>query len=205
MLELSMADKIRRTQFLGREFLTWLMYRSATDEGVFREEDGSVTEIFFERALTLDGDNPAREMSSIKVDDPTNSDEVMLALRLGKKVSRARLMLLIGGREFTTVVDAAGLGMRSTKLPDALAPDPAEAMAEKAVSCSELEDTLYRLFTRFMRMRIDPEAWSTEVAGVAGWIHGLGAAQPPENDADAFEPPVPPFRPGARGGSKPGK
>ena len=62
MLELSMSDKIRRTQFLGREFLTWLMFKAAQGDGVFYDENGKITEISFERALTLDGENPAREM-----------------------------------------------------------------------------------------------------------------------------------------------
>jgi hypothetical protein len=84
MVEMSQADKIRRTTFLGREFLTWLMFRSSRDEGVFSLDNGEVIEVFFERALTLDGENPAREMSALKVDDPTQSEEVLLSLLLGK-------------------------------------------------------------------------------------------------------------------------
>ncbi len=173
MLEMSLADKIRRTAFLGREFLTWLMFRSARDEGVFRLEGGEVVEVFFERALTLDGENPAREMSSLKVDDPTRSEEVLLSLRLGKKVSRARLQLIKEGREFGFVLDSAGLGLRSVKLPETQALDPVEAMAEKAGLCSELEDAVHELFARFIRLRLDADAWAAEAAPVADWIEGL--------------------------------
>lgn len=172
MLELSMADKLRRTQFLGREFLTWLMFRAAQDDGIFRDEEGDVVEVFFERALTLDGENPAREMSTIKVDEPTRSEEVMLSLRLGKKVSRARLTLVTEGREYALVLDAASLTMRSIKLPDAPAMDPIENMVEKTEYCRDLEDVVHRLFVRYVRMRLDPDAWADEAAAIAGWLAG---------------------------------
>lgn len=169
MPELSMADKLRRTHFLGREFLTWLMYRSVKDDGVFRLPDGTSVELFFERALTLDGDNPAREMSTIKVDEPAISEEVMLSLRLGKKVSRARLNLLVQGREYAFVLDGA-LQMRSIKLPDSTAMDPVEALAERAAACKELEDVVHALFLRFVRLRIDLKAWEREAAGIRRWL-----------------------------------
>lgn len=174
MLEMSLADKIRRTQFLGREFLTWLMARSARDEGVFHLDSGEVVEVFFERALTLDGENPARERSAMKVDDPTHSEEVRLSLRLGKKVSVARLMMVKDGNEFTFVLDGAGLSLRSVKLPDVQALDAVEAMAEKATLCTELEDAVHDLFTRFVRTRLDPEAWDAELAPIAAWIESDG-------------------------------
>jgi hypothetical protein len=174
MLEMSLADKIRRTQFLGREFLTWLMARSARDEGVFHLADGEVVEVFFERALTLDGENPARERSAMKVEEPVHSEEVRLSLRLGKKVSVARLLVVKEGREFAFVLDGAGLSLRSVKLPDVQATDVVEGMAEKATVCSELEDAIHDLFVQFVRLRLDPEAWEAEAAPIAEWIESDG-------------------------------
>ncbi len=170
MVEMSMADKLRRTQFLGREFLTWLMFRSSRDEGVFKLPDGTVAEVFFERVMTLDGENPAREMSTIKVDDPTQSEEVMLSLRLGKKVSRARMVLLIAGHEYSLVLDGATLSMRSVKLPDALAPDFSELMAERSSLAGELEDTIHNLFLHFVRLRIHTKKWSREADAIRQWL-----------------------------------
>jgi recombination associated protein RdgC len=177
MLELSMADKLRRTQFLGREFLTWLLWRSVRDEGVFKLADGTIVELFFERALTLDGDNPAREMATLKVDDPAQSEEVMLSLRLGKRVSRARLLVLTGGREFTFVVDGATLGLRTLRLPDAMGADPAEIQVERAGLCREIEDVVHELFAQFVRMRIDPAAWAPQAQGVRDWLNPPTAAR----------------------------
>ncbi len=170
MLELSMSDKIRRTQFLGREFLTWLMFKAAQGDGVFYDENGKITEISFERALTLDGENPAREMSTIKVDSPMHSEEVMLSLRLGKKVSRARLVVVSEGWEFSLVLDAANLGMRSVKLPNIPAFDAIEHLIEKTELLSTLEDIIHNLFVKYVRIRIDQDAWSQEALAIGNWI-----------------------------------
>jgi hypothetical protein len=188
MAEMSMADKLRHTQFLGREFLTWLMFRSSRDEGVFKLRDRRVAELFFERAMTLDGDNPAREMSSIKVDDPAQSEEVMLSLRLGKKVSRARLLLLVDGHEYSLVLDGPTLGMRSVKLPDALAPEFSELMGERAGLAKTLEDTLHGMFLDFVRLRLDQKKWAKEAVAIRQWLVPSVAAVEGDGGDDDEEP-----------------
>lgn len=167
---LSMADRMRRVQFLGQEFLTWLMVRSAQNDQVFRLPDGREVEVFFERALTLEGENPAREMSTIRVDDPTDSEEVRLALSLGKKVGRARIKMVFQGRESEFVLDSA-LTLKSVRLPEIpLAVDPLEVLAGKADAASELEDTIHDLFTAFVRIRLDPQRWAVELDEVTAWV-----------------------------------
>lgn len=170
MTVMNVADRMRRVQFLGREFLTWLMVRSAQNDSIFALPDGRQVEVFFERALTLEGENPVREMSTIRVDDPTDSEEVRLALSLGKKVGRARVKMVLQGREFEFVVDSA-LTLKSVRLPETtLAVDATEVLTEKAEAARELEEALHGLFTAFIRMRLDPERWTRELDEVTAWI-----------------------------------
>lgn len=172
MTTVSMADRMRRAQFLGREFLTWLMVRSAQNDQVFRLSDGREVEVFFERALTLEGENPAREMSTIRVDDPTDSEEVRLALSLGKKVGRARVKIVFQGREVEFVLDSA-LALKSVRLPETpLAVDPLEVLVAKAEAARELEDVIHDLFIAFVRMRLDPVRWAREMDEVTAWVRG---------------------------------
>lgn len=172
MTAISMADRMRRAQFLGREFLTWLLVRSTQNDSIFQLSDGREVEVFFERALTLEGENPAREMSTLRVDDPTDSEEVRLALSLGKKVGRARAKMVFQGREYEFVVDSA-LTLKSVRLPEnALAVDPVEVLTEKADAARELEDTLHDLFTAFVRVRLDPARWAAELDDVTAWVGG---------------------------------
>ena len=170
MPDMSLSDKVRRTEFLGREFLTWLMFRSARDEGVFRMPEGDAIEVLFERALTLEGENPAREMSAIKVEDPSESEEVLLSLRLNKKVSRARITVIADSREYHLQLDASTLALRSVKLPDLGATDPVDALAEQSATLTDLENLIYRLFTHFMQLRLDAKLWANETGACARWL-----------------------------------
>lgn len=169
MSDITMSDKLRRTQFLGREFLTWLLFRSFRDGGMVKLGDRTI-EVYFERALTLDGENPAREMATIKVDDPTRSEEVMLSLKLGKKVSKAMITLIIDTHEFTTNIDSSTLALKSLKLPDAKGLDIYEIMEEKATFTDTVEDAIHQLFVQFVKMRINDAEWSREAEEIAGWI-----------------------------------
>lgn len=169
MTEMSMAERMKRVQFLGREFLTWLLFRTKQDNGVFRPND-QVVEVFFERALTLEGNNPALEMSTLKVEDPVQSEEVMLSLRLGKQISRARLTLLAQGREYNFVLDGSTMSVRSLKTQDPATDDFVDAMNERAESLTVLEDTLHNLFISFIRLRIDARKWSKEVEAIRRWL-----------------------------------
>jgi len=166
----TMTDKLKRTKFLGTEFLTWLLYHSATDEGVFTLEGGKDVQVIFERSINLEGDNPAREMTNIKVDDPTESMEVMLSLRLGKKVACGRILIVVEGKEYSLVLDASALSLRSVKLPDVIAGDLIESWAEKAEYTAELEDIVHGLFLRFVRLKMDQDAWTLEVSRMSKWI-----------------------------------
>jgi len=172
MATASMAERMRRAQFLGEEFLTWLLVRSAQNDSVFRLPDARAVEVFYERALTLQGQNPAREMSTIRVDDPTDSEEVRLALSLGKKVGRARIKMVLDGREYEFILDSS-LGLRSVRLPETPLPlDPMEGLAEKADLFRELEDTLHDLFAEFLRLRLDADRWNAELDAITAWVRG---------------------------------
>ena len=168
-MEITMADKLRRTQFLGREFLTWLLFKSYRNDGLIALGDDNV-EVYFERAVTLDGDNPAREMATIKVDEPTQSEEVRLSLKLGKKVSRARISIVIEGKEYVTTIDSATLGLKSLRLPDVKDMDFAEIMEETANLTDAVEDVIQGLFVTFVKMRLDETEWSHEAEAISHWI-----------------------------------
>lgn len=168
MPEITMADKIGRTQFLGREFLTWLLFRAFSDQSVSLGDQ--VIGVAFERSVTLDGENPAREMSAIKVDEPTQSSEVMLSLKLGKKVSKARLMLTVDGREFKTGIESSTLAMKSLKLPDVKGGDFADIFEERMELTDLVEQAVWDLFIHFVRIRIDRDEWSREAEQISRWI-----------------------------------
>ncbi|HNZ04721.1 MAG TPA: hypothetical protein PLZ31_08405 [Myxococcota bacterium] len=169
MPEITMADKLHRTEFLGREFLTWLFFRSCRD----RENitvDGASYRVHFERMMTLDGENPATEMSTIKVDEPSQSDEVLLSLKLGKKVSRCRMIITVDGVDYTTGFDSATLSFKSLKMPAVKGSEMADIVDEKMELTNAVEDALHSLFVHFVRLRLDSDTWDREAGEIADWI-----------------------------------
>jgi len=173
MTEIHRAEHARRTEFLGREFLTWMMARSARDRESFKLPSGETFDVVFERAVTLDGQNPAKDRSLLKVDEPTESEEVRLSLRLGKQVSVARVNLIHDGREFHLTILAADLGLRGIRLPEMEGDDPDAAMPFRMDLCDQVEALVQGLFLSFIRLRLDPEAWKREVASIGRWVDNL--------------------------------
>jgi hypothetical protein len=173
MTEIHRAEDSRRTEHLGREFLTWMMARSARDRESFVLPTGETFDVVFEQAVTLDGQNPARDRSVLKVDDPAGSEEVRLSLRLGKQVSVARVNLVHDGREFHLTIQAAGLGLKGIRLPEMEEDDPDAAMPFRMDLCDQVESLVQNLFLSFIRLRLDPEAWNRELASIDRWVDNL--------------------------------
>jgi len=169
MSEITMSDKLHRTEFLGREFLTWLFFRSCRDHEEIHVGDATYV-VHFEKTMTLDGENPATEMSTIKVDEPSLSDEVLLSLKLGKKVSRCRMIITVDGVEFTTGIDSSTLAMKSLKLPTVKGNEFGEILDEKMALTDSVEEALHNLFVQFVRIRIDQDEWAREADQMSNWI-----------------------------------
>lgn len=182
MTEIHRAEHARRTEFLGREFLTWMMARSARDRESFTLPSGETFDVVFERVVTLDGQNPAKDRSVLKVDEPTESEEVRLSLRLGKQVSVARINLIHEGREFHLTIHGADLGLRGIRLPDLEDNDPEGMMPLRMELCDQVEGLLQGLFLAFIRIRLDPKAWEREMASIGRWVDQI-----PELDPGAEE------------------
>lgn len=173
MKNTSAGEKLRRIEFLGREFLTWLLTSSAQNDNVFRLKDGRVVEVFFEKAITLEGEDPAKEMTTLRLEDPTLSEEVLTALSLGKKVSKARVRVVFEGREFTASLDSA-LTLRALRLPEVSSADAVEALGERNTLTNEVEGLVQSLFLTFLETRLDQERWSKEIDAITAWISGQG-------------------------------
>ena len=53
---MQLLEKVRKTEFLGKEFLAWLWFRTETERGTFKLDDKSI-EIWFDGKITLQGEN----------------------------------------------------------------------------------------------------------------------------------------------------
>ncbi|MGM0578951.1 MAG: hypothetical protein ACQEXJ_24730 [Myxococcota bacterium] len=166
---MDLINRINQTQFLGREFLTWLWYRSESQEGLFVLENRQV-EVWFDAKLTLEALGDIKEQNTIKSENPTETEEARASLQSGKQVKEARLRIIHDQKQWTTTVKADDLSIHSLRIPALLSREEDDQLYERFYLMEEAEDILDDLFAQFVGLRLDDGAWKDEVAALRDWV-----------------------------------
>jgi len=173
---MDIINRINSTRYLGREFLTWLWYRSSQQNGVFElAGDVGQLEVWFDAKLTLEAQGDIKESNVIKAENPTETSEAHAALLNGKLVSDARLRIVSGQKQWTLNVKGDSLGIASVKIPALLSREDDDQLYERFMLIEEIEDIVHGLFRLFMEVRMDDEAWRPEIHAIRSWVHGVSA------------------------------
>jgi len=167
---MDLINRINYTRFLGREFLTWLWFRSDTREGLFELQGGPV-EVWFDAKLTLEAQGDLKEQNVIKAENPTEADEARASLLTGKLVADARLRIIRDQKQWTLNVKGDTLALSGVKIPALLSRDDEEQLYERFYLMEELEDLFADLYEQFIRTRLDDDAWRDEVQTIRSWVH----------------------------------
>jgi hypothetical protein len=170
-------DILKEKAFLGREFLTWLWYKSDQTGGRIELKDARTVEIFFLDRMTLDmmeTDTP--QLVTLK-GEYSGLREGLAALKEGKKIEEARLKLRIGENEFTMVLKGTWFSYGSFKTPPILPPsemdhdeDQDGAFLEKIYLIEEGLEIMDALFDHFLKLRISADWEKEELLNIRKWI-----------------------------------
>ncbi len=161
----------------GREFLTWLWFKSEERNG--RIDLGGDEEIMllFVRRLVLESGQGDYAESVVCQGQHASLLEGKEALRQGKKIRAARLSLEIDAAEWEFTFKADLFQFQSMKVPA-----PAEEFGENGEIAAEgrLLERIFliekavavmdRLFTAFLALR-GSHAWTAEAARMENWIN----------------------------------
>ena len=167
---MDLFDKIENTRFFGEEFLTWLWFRSETNEGVFTFEDGAEIILHFDNQLTLEANLAEAERSKLTGGSPSFSPEAKEALRRGKRVSQAKLRMSREGREWVFSVTAQTLAIGGMKIPAVLSKEEDDKFYERMDLLDEADAALRALYAEFIEKRIDFDAWQSELVEMKAWV-----------------------------------
>ncbi len=168
---MDLVDRLATTAFLGKEFLTWLWFRTDLQEGLFTIEDGGpAAEIWFCDRIVLSAAGQGAEKVAVKTEDPSTCPECRSALRQGKKVEAARIRIVRAQREWSVTVKADTLALGSVKIPAVLTKEEDDKARERFTLLDQLDSMINALFREFIALRTDDTAWGHERASMQAWI-----------------------------------
>ncbi len=163
--------------FLGRDFLTWLWFKSEERNGAVMVPGKGDMEVLFVRRIVLEsGEGEYSETVSCS-GLHADLSEGKAALRTGKKVREARLKIGIGADEWEFTFKVDGFVFQSLKLPSTFEDGDSDDEAENEgrvldrVGCmSTVMTAMEELFRSFLDLRRS-EAWQAgEVPRMEKWI-----------------------------------
>ena len=155
--------------FLGREFLTWLLWRADRGEGAFTDENGEFSVAFGGR-VRLSGAGSDVTDAVLKGRSPAHGVETRAGLGSGRTLREAELRLARGEREFRFTLVAETLDLRSVKLPARLKDEGDDRLAERMTLLEELEKSIEVMYLDFVKERTRPVWDRTVVPALRTWI-----------------------------------
>jgi recombination associated protein RdgC len=174
-------DILREKAFLGREFLTWLWYKSEQTGGRIQISGSRTIETIFLDRMTLDlTDSDSPQTVAIK-GEHSELREGLAALREGKKIEEARISIRGGDNDFSFILKGTWFAFGSFKTPPVLPVSeqdveegPEARFLEKISLIEEGMELVDALFESFLEIRTSPAWESEELPELRRWVEAAG-------------------------------
>jgi len=161
-------------QFLGREFLLWLWWRSEEDFATANLPHYGTVDFWIDDHLQFrtPGDDP--QINDIRGGAPATTIEARTALANGKTVESARLGIRIKEREYSFSLKGEGLELTGVKVPADAQDGIDDRVFERMLLLEELEGIIDTFFFQFLEQRLADNWRSERVPAIRSWIAGQG-------------------------------
>ncbi len=162
--------------YIGPEFLTWLWWRSDEDPR-FVHADGTEVFVHVDEHLEFRGERAASRRTVLRAGLPGASMDARAALKSGKLVFAARLLIARGEDEVHFTLRAEDLEVSGVRLPAAEEGNPRERLEGSLESLERFWDDLDLCFATFLERRTGGGGtWAEDVDRIRRW----GAAESPD-------------------------
>lgn len=176
-------DILKHKAFLGREFLTWLWFKSEQAGGRIEMPNGKVVEVILRDRMTLDLTDAETPQTVTIRGELSELREGLAALKEGKKIEEARVSVRASDNEFTMVLKGTWFSFGSFTTPAVLPPEedhseegPEGRLLEKIALIEEGLEIVDALFEQFLLLRVS-ELWEAEeVPLIRRWIEAETSA-----------------------------
>ena len=161
------------TWTVGREFLTWLWFRSYRQDGKISLGGDAVATVTFTRRLALESGEGEYTETVVCSGNNAELQEAKEALRQGKKIKEARIR--VGKEEMSWEFGYKGdsFQFQSVKLPLTAGQEedetPEGRNLDRLFLMGTLVDTVDDIFKVFFRLRTSLE-WPDEISAMLAWV-----------------------------------
>lgn len=158
--------------FLGEEFLTWLWFRWEQDGGEFSLPGGRIVGVALDDFLSFGAPSEDETEQTLRRGLPTRTAEARTALRQGRRLRKARLLIAEGSRQWTAVLDAPTLTLGGVKLPE----DAEECESDidrtndRSANWLGLHEIVQGLYGLFLKDRLRSDYRQTSGEQQATWM-----------------------------------
>jgi hypothetical protein len=167
------AERMARWEFLGREFLTWLWFKSEEQGGTLDLGEMGEVEIGLDDRVTLRSDEDQTPETVTCLGESAGFREARFALTEEKKVTQARFRMTMGEDEWSFTLDSARLNFRSMRPPKVeqdTQEDPEGLFFERVGLVERAVSVLEALFLSFVKLRASGQWKDQEASAMATWI-----------------------------------
>ncbi|MBX5484200.1 MAG: hypothetical protein IRZ16_20430 [Myxococcaceae bacterium] len=162
---------LRGRTWIGREFLTWLLWRSEEGEPLVKMEEGGLVVLFTGRIVLRGIHGEVTELSARGTLAPY-SEIVKHAIDRGCLVHQARIRFTVGERVWEAMVDAEHFDVKSAKLPELLTDEEDDRQAERLDLTERLSAFIDALVDAYLAVRRS-RTWSQKVVPeLKAWARG---------------------------------
>ena len=156
--------------WLGREFLTWLLWKSESGDPIITFNNIPV-HVLYSGQFTLKGVTGDVMEMTVKGAEAAYSRVIRYAMENGMLIHSARLKLMIGSdKEFEFTLDAQMLDIRSAKLPELLTDDEDDRIQERIFLTERLGDVVQAIFVEFLSVRRSEDWRKTILPSILQWL-----------------------------------
>jgi hypothetical protein len=159
----------RNRAYLGRELLTWTLWRTVPGAPLFELDGEPVTALIVGRVVLRGLAGEATELA-VKGHTSGYSEVVRYAIDKGLLVHTARVRFQHGEAVFEVTLDAEWLDFKSAAIPKVLAEESDDQLTERLWLTERLGALVDGLWARFLSVRTTPAWHATEVPGLKAWL-----------------------------------
>jgi len=167
-------EKPADISLIGREFLTWLWYKSEERGGRIAVAKDEEVELNFLKRIVLEAGEGEYSQGVVCHGIHAELKEGKEAIRQGKKVKEAGIKLIYNQNEWEFTFRADSFNFQSLRLPvmdwQETPEDPSGHLLERIYLIENAVKTMSNLYESFLRIRFSSQWEENELKLLSGWL-----------------------------------